>query len=204
MNINLIKHLIENRAVYYSEKPLTMKSGIVTHFDTDIRNAMGTVQKNKELFELVYLALPKEIREETQVFLGVPETGHFLSFYLNQIHAQNIGAEKVMDNLVREAPDARQGKTVLDIKEGIYTLLEDDIVSGSTVIHFMEQIPQGYIKYLVSVIERDSRVGESIGTRFGAKFQSLVNIREIHQYLSQNQPKNPLTKEIRDYVNEMN
>lgn len=204
--LNLVRFLIENNAVFHSNLPLKMKSGISCYFDTDLRNAISTCGNLRRLASLVYDCLPCSAVKPQTGFLGVPETGHLLAVALSFEHANRV-ARDVPINLIRAATKDYQGAktkdTVLPIcKTRPLVLVEDDVVSGGTIRETVRRFPKGQFTHIVSVMDRDPNVAESLNRLSDATYSCCATLTEIlHELTAQNDRLNLVTG-IKKYLSQ--
>lgn len=138
------------------------KSGGRYNIETDLRNSMTTFGASVTFAEKLYAAI-EEYGAADATFIGVPETGTLLSFFLNLIKYNKSGKDFVY-NMLRDRPKRHQCGTdsvftVLPSNTAIeYTLIEDDVVTGKTLMQYLaEAIDAGLkIKHVVTVFFRSS------------------------------------------------
>lgn len=162
------------------------KSGESYSIETDLRNAMTTYESA--------LNLAKEINDQIEElglsypYIGVPETGTFLSMFLN--HAYNKKTKSDFNvNMLRSEPKEYQTSTnsvntVLPSNNTEYILIEDDVVTGGTLCKYLRRaIHYGQnIKAVVAVFGRSSAFQvEKLCEEYGIKYYELFKISEIEK-----------------------
>lgn len=147
----LLNYLQSTGAVTYGD--FVGKSGVKYSVETDLRCAFSTYKK-------AYITAEKIIEEidklpvERVPFLGVPETGSLMAFFLNAVRLKND--ENVSINMLRAQPKLYQSAsnsvyTVLPATDTPYILIEDDVVTGQTICKYLENAIEAHLK-IVAVI----------------------------------------------------
>lgn len=186
----LIKFLLDEQSIYYSTTPITLKSKQQVYFDTDIRSTMQILSKLNKLTENIYQLIPSTILDNTDYFIGVPETGNILAIMLNILHAKYTNNINIPINMIRQLSKNYQStltqETVLPANINLKaTLIEDDIVTGGSVLCILKRMQNIInIRSVVTVIDRDKSVGDLIQERFDINYIALINIRDILKFLT--------------------
>jgi hypothetical protein len=185
---DLIRFLLDGNAVFHSDDKLRMKSGVECNFDTDIRRAMGTVRKLMSLAALIYRALPATVISDRTAFIGVPETGHLLSLALSIVHAEGRGTDALV-NLIRVSPKPYQESsttnTVLPLATNAeYILVEDDVVSGTTLAETLKRFSRDQFACVVSVIDRGGDVSANLEKHSSAEYFCCAPLMDILREVS--------------------
>lgn len=182
----LTKHLIVCGAI--QKGSFVGKSGQPYSIETDIRSGFGTYQRAKETIRLLYDALEERGLTDAP-FLGVPETGSLVAFYLNEAYAAKRGEDFSL-NMLRASPKEYQTSTnsvytVLPLqKETEYSLLEDDVVTGKTLLRYLDMALAGgiRIKRVISIFGRSQcRLGATGHIKEGIAYYSLINVDELEE-----------------------
>ena len=156
----LIDYFINNGSIQQGD--FVGKSGNHYSIETDIRcafcNHLSALSTAKMLDRYI-----TSIGVPDHPFIGVPETGTLISFYLNQVRFDRCESNYSV-NMMRAVAKEYQKETntvftVLPIDQTqSYILIEDDVVTGNTLVKYLRQaIGTGVkIEYVVSVFGRES------------------------------------------------
>lgn len=156
----IIDYLIKNNVIIFGS--FIGKSGEKYSIETDIRKAFKKQAMAYETTEKIFNILDKNGFGDLP-FLGVPETGTLLANYLNNI--MYLKTQKDFSpNMLRASPKVYQSDTdsvltVLPIvRDQEYSLIEDDVVTGNTLIKYLESaLSVGVrIKNVIIVFARSS------------------------------------------------
>lgn len=185
MNQNeLCDFLKENGAIIQGD--FIGKSGLRYTIETDIRTAFITHNKAMQTAR-VLLDYIKCYFDEIIPFIGVPETGTLLSFYLNEA-LYEMNECDYTPNMLRSVPKEYQQSTnsvytVLPVdNEQKYILIEDDVVTGNTLCKYLKtSLAAGLnIVGVVAVFGRDSAFAvDELCTEFKIPYIELVNVKCI-------------------------
>ncbi|MGG2994031.1 hypothetical protein ABEO75_18825 [Paenibacillus macerans] len=195
MNFELISWLSEN-SVFKTGQKFTSKSGEVFDYETDLRPCYSSFSKAIITSEKIIDALKIDL-SNFDYFLGVPETGTLMAFFLND-QKRRITKQNFSVNVLRSHPKEYQASTY-----SVYTVLplipservcivEDDVVTGSSLINCLRLTQDlGFkIDCIVSVIDREHRdkegylVKEKIESEFQVEYRSLITLSDIVNFLS--------------------
>lgn len=184
MNKDLIQFLYSYNAIQKGD--FVGKSGFHYSIETDVRNAFMTAEVSMYTSKLILELLSKHGVPKLP-FIGVPETGTLLAFVLNQ--NQDLPSDYSI-NMLRSSEKNYQSSTntvhtVLPIDERQeYILIEDDVVTGKTLIKYLEiALSAGLkIKYVVSIFGRDtaSAVKNCCALK-GINYIELINTKELER-----------------------
>lgn len=160
MNNKLLIALIKSGAIKVGS--FVGKSGSSYTVETDIRVALSTHKKAVDMLTCIYKVLD-EHKLCGAPFLGVPETGSFIAQYLNQIRYSQTN-EDFYCNMLRSVSkeyqiDTHSENTVLPlIEDQEYSLIEDDIVSGNSLLACLKKTLSCGIKIanVIVLFARDS------------------------------------------------
>lgn len=156
----IIDHFIKYNVIKFGS--FVGKSGKVYSIETDIRTAYMNQaiahETTKKLFDVL-----DENEFGDLPYIGVPETGTFIANYLNNILYLNKRKD-FSPNMLRSSPKAYQSETdsiftVLPInRDQEYSLIEDDVVTGNTLIKYLESaLDAGLkIKNVITIFARSS------------------------------------------------
>ena len=132
------------------------KSGEKYEVETDIRRAIQTYGEAFRVSEEIYKTIIAKLGYFYPV-IGVPETGTFLSFFINSIHYQT-SKQDFYSNMLRAVPKEYQLATdsvytVLPLKnEQEYILIEDDVVTGNTLLRCLKNAITNKVKVRAVVV----------------------------------------------------
>ena len=141
-NLDLYNYLLQFENVIV-KGDFTGKSNVEYCTETDIRYALKSYVEANNTCEKILDEILKNVSEEFNSFLGVPESGTFLSFFLNQLLYKKTNVDFKM-NMLRCNPKIYQSSTnsvntVLPLDENQkHILIEDDIVTGNTLIKYLD------------------------------------------------------------------
>ena len=133
MKAKLIEHFYATGAILKGD--FVGKSGNKYNIETDVRNSLSS---HKNALKTAGLVLEAIDREGVPIlpFLGVPETGTFIAFYLNQVRGEKTGFD-FYPNMMRSVEKDYQSESntvysVLPVsKDQEYVFVEDDVVTGN-------------------------------------------------------------------------
>lgn len=162
------------------------KNNVVYCTETDIRYALRSYVEATNTCEKVLNEILDKVTEEFNSFLGVPESGTFLAFILNQLLYQKRHKDFKI-NMLRTKPknyqiNTKSVNTVLPLDENEkYILVEDDIVTGSTLINYLDSAVANNIciTSVVAVFVRKNnyeQIKEQILKKFGIKLYGLIEV----------------------------
>lgn len=192
-NTRLLRYLIQKKCILFSKRGFTSKWGDHFSFETDIRPAFLTMSDSKKSARLIYERIRKAI-PSFDGFIGVPETGTLLAFFLNIEHARNVSAD-IPVNMLRSKPKLYQGVTAYSVqplsKKARFVLIEDDVVTGKTLRTYAKTLHTLGIKHLqiVSIIDRlqKDRHGRTVQRQmkedFGYRYHTLITLDDIQSEL---------------------
>lgn len=199
MRDKLLEYLFATKSIMVSEEGFVAKSGGRYHFETDVREAMRDSRGAAQLAEILYTLIEERVGPETLI-VGVPETGTFLAFLLNAQRAKR-GTKPFTINMLRAQPKPYQKETAISVlpipAEAEILLIEDDIVTGDTLISYLNQLSTRKFKKVevVAIIDReDSKSVQSVGERvqgMGYEYASLLTFGDIREYAVRNGHKFP-------------
>jgi orotate phosphoribosyltransferase len=185
MTTMIANFLRENGAFMFSKDGFQTKSGKIYPFETDLRNSIQTWKNAQELAYLILTEL-KDIIAPDSLILGVPETGSILAFLVNGVRGGDFPI-----NMMRSVPKEYQKETqytVLPLDPTKHLIvIEDDVVSGTTLIQYLTILKNMGAKNVnvVSVIDREEITdGKSVRERvedLGYYYKFLVGSEDIHE-----------------------
>ena len=191
----LIRRLLETGAIQTGGEYVT-KSGEVFNYETDLRCAM-TSFLSATLTSRLILGAMHPLPGGLEYFLGVPETGTLLAFFLNQ-QKYALSKADFPINVLRASPKTYQQATasvhtVLPLNPaGKVCIVEDDVVSGATLLHYID-VARGLGLEVLRVVavmdreradERGMRVRDKVEER-GLTYQPLVTVNDLKAYMPQ-------------------
>ncbi len=138
------------------------KSGNAYNIETDLRKSMLSYENALFLGKKLY----EEIKNILGFFypvIGVPETGSLLATFVNFAYYNNTNVDFFV-NMLRSIPKTYQSSsnsiyTVLPLNNTQeYILIEDDVVTGNTMLSFLEQALKTGVRItaVISVFGRKS------------------------------------------------
>lgn len=142
-------------------RPIKLKSGRMSPYDIDIRNAMTNVADLIALCKYIY-AYCMEHGLKPDYFLGVPETCTPMAVILNTlIDYKKLNAVPL--NIIRSAPKTYQDKSTWHsvnpfmIRGNKCILIEDDVTTGNTLIKTIKLLKSKKVQ-LLGVITISNRL----------------------------------------------
>ena len=162
------------------------KSGASYSLETDIRYALKDYCSAKKIGNYIYL-ISQLLDVSFDSFIGVPETGSLLANFANDAkYIHEIRSFPI--NMLRSTPKEYQLNTnsvntvlpVTDCQEK-FILLEDDIVTGNTVLEYINHIEKSNID-IVAVVTVFSRkdsfnsLRNMISANFGIDLYSIIEV----------------------------
>ena len=162
------------------------KAGTNYSVETDLRNAFLKHTSAERAAHLLYNYIRQYVENDV-AFLGVPETGTLIAYYLNNVMFSVDGRDFV-PNMMRSVPKEYQQSTnsvftVLPIDTTQkYVLVEDDVVTGGTLCKYLRiAIDAGLnIVGVVAVFGRDSAVSvNDLCSEYGIPYIELINVKNI-------------------------
>lgn len=161
------------------------KSGTTYSIETDLRNALATHKSAKETAQRLVEQISKLVKAD-YAFIGVPETGSVLAFYLNEVLANN--GVSFSPNMIRSVPKDYQVSTnsvvtVLPMNSSQkYILVEDDVVTGNTLCKYLKSVKEAGLNIIgvVSVFGRNSATAvHSLCKEYCIPYYELININVL-------------------------
>lgn len=198
MTDNFLKWIIENNAIQRGKEFVT-KSGKIFNYETDLREALKTHRAALKTSSLILDLMTFKDLKQFDCFIGVPETGTLLAFYLNQAKYEVFGNDFPI-NIVRAVEKKYQAsthstKSVLPLIEELKVILvEDDVVSGKTLLNTIEGLKGSNFNIIeiISIIDRDEKLenGKSlkqhIKEEYNLEYRSLLSYKLIKEYMEKN------------------
>jgi len=182
----LIEIFKENNVIMVGD--FTGKSGEKYSVETDVRNAFTDFSSAITTGEAIYAYIVEQCELDAP-FIGVPETGSVLAFFVN-LEYYKKKKKSFSYNMIRSVPKEYQASTnsintVLPLdNEQEYILIEDDVVTGKTLCKYLNTMVDNGMKIcaVVSVFGRDSAsaVCESC-KQIGIPYYELINVKEIEE-----------------------
>lgn len=156
----IIDHFIKCNVIKFGS--FVGKSGEIYSIETDIRTAYVKHAVAYETTKMLFDVLDKNGFGDLP-YIGVPETGTFIANYLNDIFYLNKQKD-FSPNMLRASPKTYQSETnsvftVLPINcDQEYSLIEDDVVTGNTLIKYLESALNAglKIKNVITIFARSS------------------------------------------------
>lgn len=188
-NTILLRYLMKKKCILFSKNGFTTKWGERFLFETDIRPAFLTQNDAKNVSRLIY-PLIRESTKSFDFFIGVPETGSLMAFFLNELHA-DAQKKNIPVNMLRAKPKPYQGMTKYSVqplsRKARVVLIEDDVVTGNTLCTYVKILFSLDMKHVqvVSVIDRQQKdaSGRTVGGRikkdFGYTYRTLITLEDI-------------------------
>lgn len=188
-NTTLLRYLMRKKCILFSKNGFITKWGERFPFETDIRPAFLTHYEAKKVSRLMYLLIRQSTRS-FDFFIGVPETGSLMAFFLNEWHAR-AQKKNIPVNMLRATPKPYQGTTRYSVqhlsRKARIVLIEDDVVTGKTLCACVKILYSLKMKHVqvVSVIDRQYKdasgrtVGERIKEDFGYPYRTLITLADI-------------------------
>lgn len=181
---DLKKHLEKCGAIRYGD--FIGKSGCRYHIETDVRRAFFSYGNAMMTSNLIYLVL-KETGISNTPFIGVPETGSLMAFFLNACLYNDVKTD-FQFNMLRSQPKEYQESThsvftvlPMEASDKEYTIVEDDVVTGNTLINYIKVATEAglRIKNAFAVFGRkNTEVISQKCMEFGVNYTELINIKE--------------------------
>lgn len=190
----LVRRLLTMGTIRF-DGPFRTKSGSVFDYETDLRAAYGTFADWILTSRLLLPLIPFD-PGSFDYFLGVPETGTIIAYGLNLEKHRIFGANFPV-NVLRAVPKPYQRETdsvhtVLPLsRSDRVCLVEDDVVSGETLLKYLDvAIGLGInIVGTVAVIDREVRdsAGLSVRDRVagrGIPYQPVLRLADFMDCLT--------------------
>lgn len=164
MTYSFLQWIIENNVIQTGKDFLT-KSGKIFNYETDLREALKTHCSALKTASLILDLMNIKNLEQIDCFIGVPETGTLLAFYLNQIKYE-ISKNDFPINMIRAIEkdyqtSTQSTKSVLPLfKKLNVILIEDDVVTGKTLLDTIQKIKNTNFNILevISIIDREEKL----------------------------------------------
>lgn len=197
MEDSFLKWIIENNVIQTGKDFLT-KSGKIFDYETDLREALKTHNSALKTSSLIFSLMDIKNLDQFDCFVGVPETGTLLASYLNQIKYE-ISKKDFPINMIRAVEKNYQSstqstKSVLPlIKELKVILIEDDVVTGKTLLDTIEKLKNTSFNILevISIIDREENLenGKSlkqhIKDEYDLEYRCLLPYQLIKKYMEE-------------------
>lgn len=183
-NKDLITFFIESGVI--TKGNFVGKAGTNYSVETDLRNAFLKHASAERAAHLLYNYVCKYIENDV-AFLGVPETGTLVSYYLNNAMCEVDGRDFV-PNMLRSVPKEYQQSTnsiftVLPIDTTQkYVLVEDDVVTGSTLCKYLKIAMDAGLNIVgvMAIFGRDSAASVNVlCSEYGIPYIELINVKNI-------------------------
>lgn len=164
------------------------KSGEEYSIETDLRNSMLTYKNAITLGEKLYHTIKNRLGYFRPV-IGVPETGSFLANFINYAFYKETDCD-FYPNMLRALPKEYQASsnsvyTVLPLNgQQEYILVEDDVVTGKTLVKYLDQAISKGIK-VVAVVSVFGRKKADAVLKYcdnnNITYFELINVDELSQ-----------------------
>jgi len=187
----LLNWLKATNVITKRDKVIT-KSGLCYSFETDIRSAFSTFEHSIKTAKMIYNLIEFN---GFDYFIGVPETGTVISFYLN-LCRYNETLYDFPINYLRASPKIYQKEThsintiLPSVSPNKIVLVEDDVVTGNSLYRSIDRvIDMGLeLKGILVLLDREAvvdnrTVRDHITNHYGLSYQSLVNKQNIEDII---------------------
>ena len=179
----IIKYFEEKRVI--TRGKFVGKSGTEYSIETDLRNALLSYDSAQRTAQMLVSYIYDYI--DDAAFIGVPETGSLLAFYLNEAKHRRSGND-YMPNMLRSIPKEYQLSTnsvftvlPVDVRQR-YVLVEDDVVTGSTLCKYLRIAKEAGVNIVgvVTVFGRDSAITvKKLCEEYGIPYLEVINVKNI-------------------------
>ena len=181
------------KGVFIRNGSFLSKSGDHFSYETDLRNAYDSFESANKTSQYIFEMLNVDQYKEEFFFLGVPETGSIIALFLNWFLYQNKKTDFYF-NILRSVPklyqeSTRSIHTVLPSRNSKVIIVEDDVVSGNTLVNTIDTVKNLNFEIIdvVSIIDRGStHNGMSVEDRvkkFGLSYRTLIDRQMINNVL---------------------
>lgn len=161
------------------------KSDVKYKTETDIRKAMTSFRDTLCVAEELLKAIDN-LNLRYDGFLGVPETGSLLAFVLNYAKYQKDGKDFSLNMLRSVAKEYQESTdsvyTVLPLNKACrYVLIEDDAVTGSTLLRYLDDAIKGGVSINAVVVvflrDEDGNLQRQIKQKYNINLYGLIRIK---------------------------
>ncbi|MFA8450700.1 MAG: hypothetical protein ACEPOW_08400 [Bacteroidales bacterium] len=177
----------------FSDLGFNTRSGVMFKYEIDLRKACDNLHKAKMFLKHVYNLI---IASDPKIdyFMGIPDTGNLLSFVLNVLHQEQYPEKEIPLNLVRTDPKPYIKAAPVTVNPVIEAknicLIEDDVVTGETLIQYLKMLkclPRKRM-LVVSIFDRDFIDGDGLTVKhkiqkeFDYSYFPLVKLSDLENY----------------------
>lgn len=149
------KFLIENKVIGFFEKPITLKSGRISHWYANCRNLLDKVGVIDRLTDFI-LAFSDENRISADYFYGVPEGATKLAVILNykkgKVDNNENQALVIGRGKPKEHGDPKDKYFIGPTKEGDKVIVIEDVTTtGSSLIGTIKKLQESRIDIVTAI-----------------------------------------------------